>query len=141
MPLFTLHRNYVLRTIHGHTIGFEKGKATHVPSICVPDAIAIGAVPQDPSITALGEEEEPKVQLTPEQRKEAIFAAFKTMSGRGERLDFTASGMPNAKRLPALTGFEVTSAERDAYWNEYRAGLQEAKDELSLNAHFGDAED
>jgi hypothetical protein len=134
MPNFTLHRNYVMRTTHGHTISFEKGKATHVPPICVPDAIAIGAIPEDAKITALGEETPEAVPLNTDQRKAAIFAAFTTMSSRTERSDFTASGVPNAKRMFPLTGFEVTTTERDARWVEYKAKLQADKDQDTLDA-------
>jgi len=137
MPLFTLHRNYVLRTTKGHSIAFEKGKPTHVPPICIEDAVAIGAIPVDAAVNVLGDEKPEVTPLTPDQRKAAIFAAFDTMSAREERIDFTASGVPNAKRIPALVGFEITPSERDTYWLEYRAKQQEAKDQAELDASMG----
>ena len=134
MPLFTLHRNHLMRTTKGHAIKFEKGKPVHVPPICVNDAVAIGAIAVDGDVDVLGEEEEVAIQLTPAERKAAIFGAFRTMAGREIREDFTASGVPNAKRMPPLTGFEVTSKERDKCWLEFRATEQEAKDQNELDA-------
>jgi hypothetical protein len=134
MPLFTLHRNYVLRTTRGHAINFKKGKPTNVAPICVADAMAIGAVPVDGDINVLGEEKDAVIPLTPAERKAKIFDAFRTMKGRHIREDFTASGVPNTKRLPALVDFEITSKERDAYWLEFRADVQSQKDQTNLDA-------
>lgn len=135
MPQFTLHRNYVLRTTKGHQIRFIKGKPTNVPPVCVPDAIAIGAqaVEGEKVKDVLGEEKKAAPSLTPEQRKAKVFEAFGIMKTRGERNDFTASGIPNAKRLPALTGFELTPQERDSYWQEYREAEQEAAEQAKLD--------
>jgi len=135
MPLFTLHRNFVLRTTKGHSIGFEKGKATLVPTICIEDAIAIGAVPVE-GMDSVSPEAPEAVILTPAQRKAAIFAAFETMATRGDRADYTASGTPNAKRLPALCGFEVPLGERDIAWNEFKAIAQANKDQHELDARL-----
>lgn len=139
MPLFTLHRNHILRTLFGHTIKFEKGVAVNVPQICVPDALAIGAVPAEGIEAILEPEEAAVVQLSPTDRKAAVFKAFDVMSARGERMDFTASGVPNNKRLPALTGFELTTAERDAFWLEYKANetADRAQAELDLRMSTG----
>ena len=134
MPLFTLHRNYLLRTTKGHAIKFEKGKQVHVPPICVNDAVAIGAVAVDGDVDVLGEEEKVVISLTAAERKAKVFAAFRTMAGREIREDFTASGLPNAKRMFPLMDFEITSKERDAYWLEFRASAQEAKDQNELDA-------
>ena len=98
------------------------------------DAVAIGAIAVDGDVDVLGEEEEVAIQLTPAERKAAIFGAFRTMAGREIREDFTASGVPNAKRMPPLTGFEVTSKERDKCWLEFRATAQEEKDQNELDA-------
>lgn len=141
MPLFTLHRNHVLRTTKGHTISFVKDTPQHVPQVCVNDAVAIGAVAVNNDVDVLGVEEEVVVHLTTAERKGKIFEAFSTMSGREIREDFTASGVPNAKRMPPLTGFEVTSKERDKYWQEYRVIAQEEKDQAALDAKVEQAEE
>lgn len=135
MPQFTLHRNYILRTLFGHTLKFEKGVPVDVPQICVADVIAIGAIPVE-GMESVDPEEPAAVILTPAQRKAALFAAFETMAKRGDRMDYTASGMPNAKRLPALCGFEVTLSERDIAWNEFKVLAQENKAQHALDARL-----
>lgn len=139
MPKFTLHRNYVLRTTKGHIISFKKGNPTHVPPVCVEAAVAIGAQPVDAEDgDVLGVEEKPEPSMTPAERKEKVFAAFGTMTMRNERGDFTASGVPDGRRLPPLLGFEITSKERDAYWTEFREQVQEDKDQANLDSKFSD---
>lgn len=119
MPLFTLHRNFILRTTKGHTISFTKGEPVWVPPMCVPDAVAIGAVAVDGDVDVLGEEAAPAAQLSGEEREKKLFAAFDTMLNRTERTDFTASGLPHVKKLTDMVGFEVTNRERDAAWQAY----------------------
>jgi hypothetical protein len=134
MPLFVLHRNHILRPTNRPTLRFEKTRATHVPNICVADAVAIGAIAVDGDVDVLGAEEAAPTPLTPDDRKAQIFAVFATMSGREERLDFTASGVPDAKRVAALTGFDVTARDRDKYWTEYKADVQAGIDQDLLDA-------
>lgn len=118
MPYFTLHRTHVLRTTKGHSIGFVKGERTWVPPVCVPDAVAIGAVPEEEGVDVIGEEKV-QIDLSPEERKAKLFAAFKTLLDRNTRGDFGANGLPTTRRLEELVGFEVTNKERDATWLEF----------------------
>lgn len=123
MPQFTLHRNHVLRTTKGHSIRFIKGEPVWVPPVVVPDAVAIGAIPVEEGVDVIGEEEKPAAPLTPEERKQKIIEAVKVMVARKERSDFTASGVPNSKRLQSLVGFEVLNRERDEVWRTYQQSL------------------
>jgi hypothetical protein len=132
MPQFTLHRNHILRTTLGHTLKFEKGVPLEVPAMCVPDAIGIGAVPVE-GIESVDPEEVETVPLTPAERKAEVFRAFDVMAARGERIDYTASGVPNAKRIPGIVGFEITTKERDTYWNEYQAEARDTATQLNLD--------
>lgn len=134
MPKFTLHRNFVLRTTKGHIISFKKGQPTNVPPVCVEAAVAIGAQPVDVQDGDVLGEEEVKPSMTPGERKAKVFEAFCVMKTRNERNDFTASGIPDARRLQPLLGFEVTSRERDSYWQQFRALEQEEKDQIDLDA-------
>lgn len=120
MPYFTLHRDYVLRTTYGHSIGFKKGEKTWVPPVCVNDVVAIGGISDEPVDVIPSEESAPAI-LPAEDRKAAILAAFDTMRERNERTDFTATGLPNMFKLEKLCGFEVHSRERDELWVEYTA--------------------
>lgn len=118
MPFFTLHRNFTLRTTKGFTINFVKGEPVWVPPMCVPDAVAIGAV-SDEAVDVLGEEAKPVVQLSPDERKGKLFHAFDVLLARNERGDFTASGLPHNRKLEELCGFDITNKERDAAWMEF----------------------
>lgn len=118
MPFFTLHRNYTLRTTKGHTIEFLKNKEVWVPPICVPDAVAIGAISTEQT-DVLDEGLTPVVTMAPEEREKAIFAAFDTLLARQDRGDFTASGLPHVKKLGDLCGFDISNRERDAAWQTY----------------------
>src|SRR5210317_1662944 len=120
MPEFTLHRNHLLRTTKGFTIKFEANKPVYVPPVAVPDAVAIGAQPIGQDVEVLPDEKPVEVPLTITQRKERMFEAFKTLMARNERNDFTASGSPNAKKVAAMVGFEVSTNERNSLWDEFR---------------------
>jgi hypothetical protein len=126
MPEFTLHRNFVLRTTKGHAINFRKGKPTYVPPMCVPDAVAIGAQALDGDADVLGEEVAEPIPLTQPERDAKIREAIETMVGRNERNDFTGSGLPDIRKMNALTGFEVSKRERDRVWQAYQADVAEA---------------
>lgn len=118
MPYFKLHRTHALRTTKGHTIQFVKGESVWVPPICVPDAVAIGAI-SDVDVDVIDDEPKPVVQMTPDERKAKIIAAFETLIERNARGDFSASGAPNTRKLEELCGFEVPNRERDAVWMAY----------------------
>ncbi len=122
MPDFVLHRDYVLRSLKGHAIGFTKGQPTFVPPECVKEAVAIGALAVDggqPDV--LGEEVTQVAAPEGEDRKELIFAAFEELEAKNEREDWTASGMPRDAALEKILDFKVDSKERTAFWVEYRA--------------------
>jgi len=119
MPFFTLHRNYALQTTKGRSFNFVKGEPVWVTPECVPDAIAIGAIPEESVADVLGDESAPPVYLTPQEREAKLFAAFDLMIARDERGDFTASNMPHCKRLISIVGFEVYNTERDEAWQKY----------------------
>lgn len=134
MPLFTLHRNFILNTTKGHSIRFVKDQPTNVPPRCIEDAVAIGAQPVDPKDgDVLGEEEQVQPSLSPAEREAKVFEAFGIMKTRNERGDFTASGLPNNKRLPSLLGFELTNRERDSYWQKFREQEQAVVDQNELD--------
>jgi hypothetical protein len=120
MPMFTLHRSFILRTTKGHSIGFVKGVPSWVPPICIEDAVAIGAQPVEEGVSVLPPENAPVVELTPEQREQKLFKAFELLLARNERGDFTASNQPHCKKLTAIVDFEVPIPERDEAWRKFR---------------------
>lgn len=121
MPYFTLHRDYVLRTTKGHSIGFTKGEKTWVPPMCVPDVVAIGAVPVDAAVDVIGDEPVVQAPLTHDEREAKLFAAFETLIARNERGDFGANGLPTTKKLQDMCGFEILNRERDEAWVKFTA--------------------
>lgn len=120
MPLFTLHRNHTLRTMKGLSFQFVKGEPLFIPPHCVPDAVAIGAVPVDESVDVIEKEYLPPPPMTMEERETKIFAAFDQLIARQDRGDFTASGLPHVKKLYDILGFELSNKERDAAWQDYQ---------------------
>lgn len=126
MPSFVLHRDYVLRSLTGHAIGFEKGQPTWVPPECVKEAVAIGAVAAEGDQPDVIDPETVAAEAPMgEERKELIFAAFEELEKKNEREDWTASGMPTSKALEKNLGFDVESKERNALWIEYRSAKAE----------------
>jgi hypothetical protein len=134
MPMFTLHRNFLLRTTKGHTVRFTKDQPTYVPPACVEDAVAIGAqAVNEADGDVLGAEPQ-EIILTAAERKQKIREAIEVMMRRQERSDFTGNGMPNAKKIMALAGFEVNSKERDSVWNEIVLEQQAQMEQDALDA-------
>lgn len=117
MPFFTLNRNYALSTTKGHSVNFKKGEKVWVPHSIVSEALAVGAVPEEP-ISVLPEESKNTVPMDA-KRKELIFAAFEKLVLRAGRGDFSASGHPHPKKVEEILGFEVPQIEREKLWMEY----------------------
>lgn len=125
MPWFTLHRNYSMSTKAGHVIGFMKGVKTWVPPAIVADAVAIGAQPVDRTDeTEVIPTEIEASQLSAAEKRAKYFESFEKMLTRNQRGDFTASGLPHAKILEGMLGFQVMTPERDSMWSEYNASKQ-----------------
>jgi hypothetical protein len=118
MPWFTLHRNYLLSTTKGHSVNFYKGVRTWVPAGIVPEAMAIGAIPEE-SVDVLGPEEQETPAISPEQREKTIFAAFEKLVLRAGRGDFSASGHPHPRKLEEILGFDMPQRERELLWQKY----------------------
>lgn len=122
MPFMSLHRNYTLVSLAGRVITFNKNDATWVPPEVVKEALAIGAenIDETGEKTILGSEEKEVVPLTAQEREAKIKEAFKIISGREQRGDFTGQGAPNVKVMSSLTGIELTRADVDPMWEEFR---------------------
>jgi len=128
MQQFVLHRNFTLATTKGHRISFEKGKPTAVPDICVPDAVAIGAVPADGApVDVIQEQVKAATQDDPMVRAADVLAAIKMICERNRRADFSASGAPKEAAVTQLTGYEVSKRERDDAWQAYHNARAEER--------------
>lgn len=125
MPDMVLNRNYALRSLAGRVIDFEKGVPVHVPPECVREALQIGAEGVDKKLEVLDPELTPAPELTLDERKDLIKAAFPEMEAKNDRNAFTAQGVPSTTALKEITGLDVAAKERDEAWTEY---LQEKSD-------------
>ena len=121
MPLYTLNRNYLLRTTSG-VISFNKGEPTHVPSHMEREVVAIGAEIAEGSAPELLE---PEKKLAPspvgDDRREQIATAIELIVDRNESNDFTGSGRPSVKAVERILGFDVDQSEVNSAWNDFKA--------------------
>jgi hypothetical protein len=121
MPSFVLNRNYTMRTLHGHIIGFVKGEPTHVPPVCVKDALLIGAEPIGEEIDILDPENEPVIPLSPDERQAALVTAFGMLEERNDSQDFSGNGIPTKAAVEKIVEFTVGKKEIEALWVAYVA--------------------
>jgi hypothetical protein len=121
VPEYVLNRNHTLRTTAGHIITFVKGQPTWVPPMIEKEAVAIGAERVDgDKVDVLGEEAPPAPTYSPDEREQMIMLAFETLIEKNERKSFTAQGVPTDKAVEAITGFEVSTKERQELWQKYK---------------------
>ena len=123
MPEYVLNRDFVLRTTMAHTIAFKKGEPTWVPPIIEKEAIAIGAERADNGKTdILVPEANSKSQMTFEELREALFAAFDLLVEKNESDDFTAQGVPKVAVVEKMIETDIDRKDLVEAWTEYRAG-------------------
>ena len=119
MSEFILNRNYTLISRTGHAVMFKKGEPTYVPAPVRAEAIGIGAVPVDGDTNVLPEEQV-VVELTPEERREQLIKAFKTLQERDLRGDFTGQGFPSITALKKLVEFDPDKKEVETLYVQFR---------------------
>lgn len=116
-----LGRTYMLATTKGHMIKFTKDEPTHVPDVCIPDAVAIGAMPVDGSAVDVIGDEKRKVEgpSDPVEREKDLLAAVELIVGQNSRKDFTGAGVPSTDAMTRVLGYDIGAAERNAIWQVY----------------------
>lgn len=122
LPKLVLNRNYVLSTMVGHSIAFEKGVPIDVPPTCYAAAIGIGAVTADgaePNV--LQDKEVDRTPIDPQERSTLILVAVEELVARNDRNDFTAAGKPAVDAVNRELGFRATGKEIDTAWQRYHA--------------------
>ena len=120
MSDFVLARNHTHRSTYGHIINFVKGEPTFVPPVCHREVFAIGALPVKDTIDPLGDEVQPKPELTGDERRDQLVAAFKILQERNARGDFTGQGVPSIPALKKLIDdFEPDKPEVVNVWRAY----------------------
>lgn len=117
---FVLNRSYVLASTLGHSIAFEKGVPQFVPPALYPEAISIGAIPEEeieqPERAGVVEPQEPHL------REAALFEAFEALVLANKSGDFTAGGTPRDKAMEHALGWSVDAKETAAAWKKFKAG-------------------
>lgn len=124
MPYMILNRNYVLPSLAGRVITFEKNKPTWVPPEVVKEALGIGAEGVEDKINILEDDTPKEPLMTQADREVLIESAFDTVTGRQERGDFTGQGVPNLGVVGNLVGFQVSRGEVDPLWTAYKAKVE-----------------
>ncbi len=127
---FVMQRNFTVKGF-GHSIGFKKGEATHVPPILHSEARKWGAIPTDGEDAVVEEEQETKFP-TPasepqgDERESMLLDACDALVGRNGTNDFGANGAPKVTAMFDLVGFRIDANERNAIWELYNKRKQEA---------------
>jgi len=123
MAEYVLNRNFVLRSMTGHSVNFVKNVPTFVPALIEREARGIGAERVDGANPDMLDPETPEVPpLSHDERAEQIRTAFALLTERNDSKDFTGAGVPSVKAVEKLVDFDVDRNEVVALWQAYRAG-------------------
>ena len=123
MAEYVLNRNFVLRSMTGHSVNFVKNVPTFVPALIEREARGIGAERVDGANPDMLDPESPEVApLSHDARAEQIRTAFALLTERNDSKDFTGAGVPSVKAVEKLVDFDVDRNEVVALWQAYRAG-------------------
>lgn len=123
MAEYVLNRNFVLRSMTGHSVNFVKNVPTFVPALIEREARGIGAERVDGANPDMLDPETPEVPpLSHDERAEQIRTAFALLVERNDSKDFTGAGVPSVKAVEKLVDFDVDRNELVALWQAYRAG-------------------
>jgi hypothetical protein len=127
MPKMVMNRKYALNSLCGRSVNFEKGVPVWVPPAAVKEALALGAEGVDEKIDPLEVTETgdktpapPAAPLSQTEREEKIIEAFRLITTREQRGDFTAQGVPNTRIIGGIVGFDVMRQDVDPLWEEFR---------------------
>lgn len=123
MAEYVLNRNFVLRSMTGHSVNFVKNVPTFVPALIEREARGIGAERVDGANPDMLDPESPEVApLSHDERAEQIRTAFALLTERNDSKDFTGAGVPSVKAVEKLVDFDVDRNEVVALWQAYRTG-------------------
>ena len=122
MPFYVLNRNYTLGTAYGHRIAFEKGVPVNVPAIreVELEVVRIGGERVDgdtPSpVEVVAERDEPSY----EQMEAKIREAIAKIVAENDAKKFTAAGVPTAKAVSRIAGFDAERGMVEEIWVRIR---------------------
>ena len=119
-----MNRNVTIKNLSGHAIKFEKDEPRHVPPEMVADVMAAGGLPAEGEELPVLEEQEPQERPIPVglERQRILVGIFEEMVKTNAREDFTAAGLPKAKKVRDKLWFDVDINEIKDVWYKYKAG-------------------
>jgi hypothetical protein len=117
---FVLNRSRVMASTCGLAVEFVKGEPTHVPPAMYAEVIAAGGVSEEEIDLEPKGADANAEPVDPTVRQADIFKAFETITLRGRREDFTASGAPHAKAMSTILGWTLQNKERDTAWTAFK---------------------
>lgn len=113
-------RKMTVTSLSGRSVEFEKGVPRYCPPQMHAELISVGIVPAEeiPEPEDDGGVKEPTVSS---EREAALFAAFRKITLRAKRNDFTGTGVPHSAVLVKELGWSALDAkERDAAWQKFQ---------------------
>lgn len=124
MAEYVLNRNFVLRSMTGHSVNFVKNVPTFVPALSssVRHAASAQSASTGPTPDMLDPETPEVAPLSHDERAEQIRTAFALLTERNDSKDFTGAGVPSVKAVEKLVDFDADRNEVVALWQAYRAG-------------------
>lgn len=115
MPNMVLNRTYVLRSLKGHSVAFEKGKPAWVPPHIVAEAVALGAeMTNGEAKPDIIPPEKPQPNNGPADaalREKQIIEGITLLMSENVREKFTAAGEPTPVAVKDLLGYPVPKSE------------------------------
>lgn len=126
---FVSNRDYVYRSLFGHSIEFFKNVPVEVPKQLHSGLLAVGILPADGEVEVGKDTVVPGTKppvLAPEdgdERADMILGVIKAMVEGNDSKNFTGGGQPNADAVSASLGWKTDVNEISKIWLAHRAGL------------------
>lgn len=119
---FVSNRNITVGGTQGYAIEFKAGVPQEVPKRMWDDCMQRGILPEDdlPDDAVVPAGTIPDDAAVVESR---ILDAFKTVSARQQRGDFTGTGHPSVAVISQLAGFPVDRKMMTPIWEKHRGSL------------------
>lgn len=129
-------RHFTLRSKTGHVVKFEPGKPSNVPDDVVQEALALNILPVDADnfadptlLEGLRAKGPVNINLTGAIRDAVVYHVLHEIARENDVNNFDGGGRPKTFVIIDRTGVQITSAERNTYWDKYRE-LKGAGEEL-----------
>ena len=120
MPKMKMDRSFVVSSNQGYVISFTPNVEVNVPDVLVDECTKYGAVLVEkeyvPPKTLKMNVPDSVIDATSEREK-VVLKALKSIIERGDRDEFTASGMPSAKVVSKEAGVKIEAKEVSNMWD------------------------